>query len=161
MPKRKHPDQPTYKEKLFAQEYVANGGNGREAYRRAFPDNKESSSINAVELLSRPPVQAEINALKWAKGLDSTRILFLANETFEIAKQRQNISGMGQILRLIADIQGVITQKSEIAQKTLVSQPDLSRLTLDELQAELLGRLKATSRGVDIVEVTQDSDKQA
>lgn len=73
---------------VFLNEYIANGGNGQEAYRKAYPNaSKETARVEAVRLLANPNVQAELkhklSASKITEEYIQERLLTLVDNNLD------------------------------------------------------------------------------
>lgn len=128
MPIKKDPNKLTAKQKLFCEEYVANGYKLNDAYLAAYP-NASPKTANAEQwkLMKKEPIKAYIRELQHdrfeALGINADSI---ATQLKQIAMAEDaSYSEKMKALELIQKQMGLQTQKVEAEVKTTTIQVDL------------------------------------
>lgn len=128
MPVKKDPNKLTAKQKLFCEEYVANGYKLNDAYLAAFP-NASAKTANAEQwkLMKREPIKAYIHELQHdrfeALNMNADRIAKMLTDiaTDPDATRAEQMKA----LELIQKQLGLQTQKVEAEVKTTVIEVDI------------------------------------
>lgn len=117
----------TEKQKLFAENYLANGFNAREAYYSAFGENSNKQPSYPYTLLKNKEVAAYVEKRRKeiyeSLNIDATRVM---SEIAEIAfepRNEKNITAKLKALELLSknlSLQTVKTESKDVIEVTLV-----------------------------------------
>lgn len=128
MPVKKDPNKLTAKQKLFCEEYVANGYKLNDAYLAAYPNASTSTAnVEQWKLMKKEPIKAYIRELQHdrfeALGMNADRIAKMLTDiaTDPEASRTEQMKA----LELIQKQMGLQTQKVEAEVKTTTIQVDL------------------------------------
>lgn len=117
----------TEKQKLFAENYLANGFNAREAYYSAFGENSNKQPSYPYTLLKNKEIAAYVEKRRKeiyeSLNIDATRVM---SEIAEIAfepRNEKNITAKLKALELLSknlSLQTVKTESKDVIEVTLV-----------------------------------------
>lgn len=117
----------TEKQKLFAENYLANGFNAREAYYSAFGENSNKQPSYPYTLLKNKEVAAYVKKRREeiyeSLNIDATRVMAeIAEIAFE-PRNEKNITAKLKALELLSknlSLQTVKTESKDVIEVTLV-----------------------------------------
>ena len=117
----------TEKQKLFAENYLANGFNAREAYYSAFGENGNKQPSYPYTLLKNKEIAEYIQKRRMeiyeSLNIDATRVMSeIANIAFE-PRNEKNVAAKLKALELLSknlSLQTVKTENKDVIEVTLV-----------------------------------------
>jgi DNA-binding transcriptional MocR family regulator len=128
----------TQKRREFCELYVANGGNGSDAYRAIYaksPETKPATCASgAVELLQSPHVRRHISSIRTRhrkrNNITVDRLTENLVDAFNLALDQRKPAVMAKVAMDLAKLHGLVVQKRDIAPR------DLKNMTAANLTAE-------------------------
>ena len=136
--KRVKRDPLTQKRREFCELYVANGGNGADAYRTIYaksPDTKPATCASgAVELLRSPRVRRKLSNIRARhrkrNNVTVDRLTEKMLDAFDFAKDQCKPAVMAKVAMDLAKLHGLMVQRRDISPR------NINNMTMAELGAE-------------------------
>jgi len=103
---------------IFLDEYIKNGGNGQEAYKKAYPDikNDETARVNASRLLTNATVKAELYNKLEAQKITEDRITGFALNFIELGLSSEKYAMAGaKMVEMLGKVKGMLVDTKRIA----------------------------------------------
>lgn len=151
---------PTYKERMFAKNYVKNGGNGTHAVLDSYNTTSHAvAGAMSPEILVRPRVQNAIEKeIQRLENIDVQKIDadFITRGIADIATNDTE-TGANKLkgYELLAKVRSMLTDRVEQtnAHNVTIEHNAIKSLDTDVLLQELTERLKMSSRGINTTPV--------